>query len=81
MFPGLRIEAFPLSTVQGKCIYIIFKVENLEIQFLLLCTKPSIDKHKFLSFKVGSSPGADLSTISAKIVKSSRLIYQPSMPQ
>ena len=52
MFPGLRIEAPPLSTVQGGCIYEIFKVENQEIKFPLLCTKPSIDKHhKFSSFQ------------------------------
>ena len=51
MFPGLRIEAPPLSTVQGKCIYTFFKAENQEIQLLLLCTKPSKDKHKFLFFK------------------------------
>ena len=40
-----------LSTVQGKCIYTIFKVENQETQFSLLCTKPSIDKHMFSSFQ------------------------------
>ena len=51
MFPGLRIEDLSLSTVQGKCIYTIFKAENQEIQFQLLCTKPSIDKQKFLSYK------------------------------
>ena len=50
MSSGLRIEALPLSTVQGTCMYTIFKAENQEIQFPLLCTKPSIDKHKFLSF-------------------------------
>ena len=51
MFTGVRIEAPPLSTVQGKCIYTIFKAENQETQFLILCTKPSIEKHKFLFFK------------------------------
>ena len=51
MFPGVRIEASPPSTVQGKCIYTFFKVKNQAIQFLLLCTKPSKDKHKILSFK------------------------------
>ena len=30
------------STVQGNCVYTIFKAENQEIQFPLLCTKPSI---------------------------------------
>ena len=58
-FPERRIEAFPLSTVQGKYIYNIFKVENQETQFSLLCTKPSIDKHK-----VGGSE-VDLLTILA----------------
>ena len=51
MFPRLRIEVPSLSTVQGNCMYIFFKAENQEIQFLLLCTKPSKDKHKFLSLK------------------------------
>ena len=51
VFPGLRIEAPPSSTVQDKCIYTIFKAENQEIQFPFLCTKPSRDKHKLLSFK------------------------------
>ena len=50
-FPGLRIEALPLSTVQDKCIYKIFKAENQETQFPLLYTKPSIDKCKFSSFQ------------------------------
>ena len=48
---GLRIEALPLSMVKGKCIHTIFKAANQEIQFPLLCTKPSKDKLKFLSFK------------------------------
>ena len=51
LFPGLRIEVPPPSTVHGKCTYTIFKVKNQETQFLLLCTKPSIDKHNFLSCK------------------------------
>ena len=51
MFSGLRIEAPPLFTVQDKCICTIFKADNQEIQFPLLCTKPNIDIHKFLSFK------------------------------
>ena len=46
-FPWLRIEAPPLTAVQEKCIYKFFKAENQETQFLLLCTKPSIDKHNF----------------------------------
>ena len=51
MFSGLRIEAPLLFTVQGNYIFTIFKAENQESQFLMLDTKPSIDKHKFLSFK------------------------------
>ena len=47
-FPRLRIEDSTLSTVQGKCVYKIFKVENQETQFPLLCTKSSIDKHVFI---------------------------------
>ena len=50
LFSGLRIEAVPLSTVQDKCIYKMFKAENQEIEFLLLCTKPSEDTFLF-SFK------------------------------
>ena len=42
IFPGLST---PPSTVQGKCINTIFKAENQEINFPLLCTKPSIDKY------------------------------------
>ena len=57
-FPGGELKLRPpLSTVQGKFIYIIFKAENLEIQFPLLYIKPSIDKHKFLSFKCWQSRG------------------------
>ena len=53
-FPGLRIEAQSLFTVQSKCIYKIFKAENQETQFPLLCTKPSIDKYKFSSFNLSA---------------------------
>ena len=48
MFLRLTIEAPPLSIVQGKCIYNIFKAKHLETQFVLSCTKPSIDKYQFL---------------------------------
>ena len=58
MFPGMRIEALPPSTVQGKCISTFFKAENQEIQLLLLCNKPS-KYNKFLSFK-GRYSRADL---------------------
>ena len=51
MIHGLRIEAPPLSTVLNKCIRTIFKAENQEIEFPLLCTKPSIDTHNSLSVK------------------------------
>ena len=44
-FPRLRIEALPLSTVQGKCVYTIFQAESQEIQFPLLCSKPRKDEH------------------------------------
>ena len=64
MFLGLKIEVPPLSTVQDKCIYTIFKAENQKIQFLLLCTKRSKDKRKFYLSKVGSSE-ADLLAIRA----------------
>ena len=50
----LRIEALLLSTVQGKCIY---KAENQEIKFQLLCAKPSKDKHKFFFVSKVGSPG------------------------
>ena len=65
-FPGWNLTP-PQSTVQGKSIYTIFKAENQEIQFPLLCTKHSKFKHKFFLSKVGS-PEADLSAIRAKIV-------------
>ena len=67
MFPGLRIEALPLSKVLRKSIYTIFKRRTRKLSFhsyVPVCTKPSIDKHKFLSFKVGS-PEAVLSAIHA----------------
>ena len=41
VFTGLRIEAPHPLTVQGKCIYTIFRAENQEIKFPLLRTKPS----------------------------------------
>ena len=62
-FPGLRIEALSLSTWYVY-IYTIFKVENQETQFPLVCTKPSIDRHKFHLSKVGS-PESDLLAIRA----------------
>ena len=51
VFSGLRIESLPLSIVQGKCICTTFKAEIQEIELPLLCTKPSKNKHTFLSFK------------------------------
>ena len=51
IFPGLRIEAPPPSTVQGQCVYILFKAEHQKIHFPLLCTKPSKDKHTFFFFQ------------------------------
>ena len=49
------------STVQGKCIYKIFKAENQKTQFPLFCTKPNIDKHRFSSFQAWSSQGRFIS--------------------
>ena len=43
MFPSLKIEAPPPSTVQGVYIH-FFKAKNQEIQFQFLCIKPSKDK-------------------------------------
>ena len=73
MFPGLRIEALPISTVQGKCIYTFLKRRTRKFNFVL-CTKPSKDKHKFLFFQKVGSPWVNLSAIIAK-VKSSGPIY------
>ena len=74
----LRIEAPPLFTVLGKCIYTLCKAENQEIQFSLLCTKPIIDKHNFFYLSMVGSPETDLSAISAT-VESRRPIYRPSV--
>ena len=79
-FPGLIIDAPPISTVQSKYIYTIFKVKIQETQFLLLCTEPSIDNHKFLSFKGGNSRGRYIGHPCHK-VESSGSIYRPSVPQ
>ena len=85
-FPGLRIEAALLSTVHGKCIYTIYKVQNQETQFPLLCTYPSIDKHKIFILFIShlglacTVSLADLSAICATIVESSGSICRPSMP-
>ena len=76
-------------------IYTIFKAENQEIQFLLLCTKPNIDKHKFLFFKGLWSCGrfigqlclacaissADLSANRVTIVELSGSFYRPQTCQ
>ena len=43
-------------------MYKIVKADNQETQFSLLCTEPSIDKHKFNLSKV-VSPKADLSAV------------------
>ena len=72
-FSGLRIGALLLSSVQGKCIYNIFKAENQETQFQL-CTKPSIDKHNFHLSRIGS-PDADLSAIHALLLLLLLLTY------
>ena len=92
MFAGLRNEAPLLFTVQSKCIYTIFEAEIQEIQFPFICTKPSIDKHKFLSFKGWYYRGrfyqpsvphcriewVDLSAIRAKSTSFFRSLYRPT---
>ena len=65
MFPGMKIEVPPLCTVQGMCIYNIFKAENQETKFPLLFTKLSIDKHEVIIFQRLVVLGA---------------IYRPSVP-
>ena len=66
----------PLSTVQIKCIYTIFKAENQETQFTLLCTKPSIDKHKFSSFQEWQSQGSFISNLCLAFILFVRFIGQ-----
>ena len=78
-FNVFQLSSAP-STVQGKCIYTFFKAENQQIQFPLLCIKPSKDKHKFFLLKVGS-PGANLSATHAQRALSARPIYQLSLPE
>ena len=56
-------------------MYTFLKADNQEIRFLLLCTKPSKDKHKFVSFIGWQSWGQFISHL-CQIVESSRLIYQ-----
>ena len=92
MFAGLRIEALPQSTLQDKYVYTLFKAENQEIQFPLLCTKLSKDKVFFfqrllvpgrfigqpcLACTIGAT---DLSAKHAKIVEWSGAIYRPYVP-
>ena len=93
LFPGVRIETPPTSTVQGKCLYTFLKAENQEIQRLLLGTKSNKDKHKFMSFRGRQSRGrfsglmclassissADLLALRATIVESSESIQRPSV--
>ena len=69
-------------------------MENQEIQFPLLYTKPSIDKYRFLSFKCWYSrnqfvdqpyiactiSSVDLSGNHATIVECSGSIYRPNVP-
>ena len=94
-FPGWELKLRPsLSTVQGKYIYIFFKAENQEIQFPLLCTKTSKDKHKFFVLQRLAVTGqfivqlclactislADLAAKRATIIEWSGLIYRPNVP-
>ena len=60
---------------------LFFQMENQEIQFMLLCTKPSKYKHKFFFFQKVGCPGADLSASRAQQVLSVQSIYRPSKPQ
>ena len=61
MFRRLRIEAAPLSTVQGKCIYKIFKAENQEIQFPFKYILNLVWMNISFYLSKVSCPGADLS--------------------
>ena len=80
MFPGQKIEAPPLSTVQSKCIlYTFLKLRTSRFNFRsYVINLVMVNISCFLS-KVGS-PGADLSAFHATIVESSGLIYWPSVP-
>ena len=80
LFPGLRIEAPPLSTVQGKCIYTIFKAEIQEIQFLYYVLNMVQINVSFCHSKV-VSPGSDLSACHPQHELLIRPIYRPTMPQ
>ena len=85
-FPGLRIEAPPLSTVQGKCIYKTFKAENHKTQLLELYTsvfifprlivQRPIHRPLMLSMYYSST---DLSAICGTIVESSGPIFRSSV--
>ena len=82
-FPGLRIEALSLSTVQGKCLYKISKfltwrTRKLNIRsYVLNLIQMNI---RFHLSKV-CSPEADLSAIHAQHVLLFRSIYWPSIAQ
>ena len=79
-FPGWELKLRPYLQYRVSIYTQFFKRENQEIKFPLLCTKLSKDKHKFLSFKVGS-PGVDLLASYAYYVLLVRPIYRPTVPQ
>ena len=80
LFSRLRIEAPPLSTVQGKCIYTFLKRRISRFNFRsYVLNLVNINIRFFLS-KIGS-PGGDLSATHAQRALSVRLIYRPSMPK
>ena len=59
MFPGLRIEAPPHPQYRVS-VYTLFKAENHEIQFPLLCTKPSKDKQRLVVLRLISRPAVPI---------------------
>ena len=46
LFCLVQMDASSLFTVQGKCIYKIFKAEIQQTQFLLLCTNVELCVYK-----------------------------------
>ena len=93
MFPKVGNEALPPSTVQGKCIYTFSKWRTSRFNFHSYVLNLVNINISFFSFQGLLSRGwfiglpglsstissADLSAVYAKIVRSSGLIYLPSM--
>ena len=93
MFSGLRIEAPPLSTVQGKCIYTFLKRRTSKFNFcsyVLNIVKINIIFWFLKGYSWGRFIGqpclactislANLSANRATIVELSGPIYWPNMP-